>query len=65
MEKGAMDLSKKSFFLLSHNGTREDIKVPIIGHCDPSDQESREYIWISYLDTLHLKDLSKKRALKY
>ena len=30
------------FFLLSHNGTHEDIKVQIIGHCDPNDQEARE-----------------------
>ena len=60
MGKGTIDLSKKSFFLLSNNGTREDIKVPIIGHCDQNNQESREYFWIFYLDTLHLKDLSKK-----
>ena len=29
------------FFLYSHNGTHEDIKVQIIGHCDPNDQEAR------------------------
>ena len=53
------------FFLLSHNGVYEDIKVQIIGHCDPNDQEAREDFWIFYLDTLHLKDLNQKRALKY
>ena len=30
------------FFLCSHNGTDEDIKVQIIGHCDPDDEEPRE-----------------------
>ena len=30
------------FFLLSHNATHEDVKVQIIGHCDPNDQEARE-----------------------
>ena len=29
------------FLLLSHNGTHEDIKVQIIGHCDPNCQENR------------------------
>ena len=53
------------FFLLSHNGVYEDIKVQIIGHCDPNDQEAREDFWIFYLDTLHLKDLNQKGALKY
>ena len=43
----------------------EDIKVQIICHYDPNDQEAREDFWIFYLDTLHLKDLNQKRALKY
>ena len=43
----------------------EDIKVQIICHCDPNDQEAREDFWIFYLDTLHLKDLNQKGALKY
>ena len=30
------------FFLCSHNGTHEDIKVQIISHCDPNGQETRE-----------------------
>ena len=55
----------ENFFLLSHNGTREDMKVQIIGHCDPNYQEAREDIWIFYLNTLHLKDLNQERALKY
>ena len=67
--EGSRGLKQKklieNFFLLSHNGTREDIKVQIIGHCDPNDQEAREDFWIFYLDTLHLKDLNQKRALKY
>ena len=37
----------ENFFLLSHNETREDIKVQIIGHFDPNDQEAREDFWIS------------------
>ena len=32
----------EKFFLLSHNGTREDIKVLIIGHCDLNDQKTKE-----------------------
>ena len=28
------------FFLCNHNGAREDIKVQVIGHCDPNDQEA-------------------------
>ena len=32
--------------LLSHNGTHEDIKVQIIGHCDPNDRETFGFsIW--------------------
>ena len=40
MGKGDVELSKKSFehfFLLSHDETHEDIKVHMIGHCDPND----------------------------
>ena len=55
----------ENLFLLSQNGTREDIKVKIIGHCDPNVQEAREHFWIFYLDILHLQDLNQKRALKY
>ena len=54
-----------NFFPVSHNVTREDIKVQMIGHCDSNNQEAREDFWIFYLDTLHLKDLNQKRALKY
>ena len=53
------------FFLFSHNGTHEDTKVQIIGHCDPNNQEDREDFWIFRLDTLHPKGLNQKRALKY
>ena len=52
------------FFLLSHNGTHEAIKVQIICYCNPNDQEAREDFWIFHLDTLHIKGLNKKRALK-
>ena len=45
----------ENLFLLSQNGTREDIKVQIIGHCKPN-------FWIFYLDTLHLKYLNQKRS---
>ena len=48
------------FLLLSHNGTHEDIKVEIIGHRNPNDQEDRVF----YLDTLHSKCLNQKQALK-
>ena len=30
------------FFECNHNGTYKDIKVQIIDHCDPNDQETRE-----------------------
>ena len=50
----------ENFFPLSHNGTHEDIKVQIIGHCDPNDQEDRVF----RLDTLHSKRLNQKQALK-
>ena len=48
------------FLLLSRNGTHEDIKVKIIGHCNPNDQEDR----IFCLDTSHSKRLNQKQALK-
>ena len=53
------------FFLRSHNKTHEDIKVQIIGHCDPNDQEARKDFWIFHLDTLHSQGLNQKRILKY
>ena len=51
------------FVLYSHNGTHEDIKGQIIGHCDPNDQEVREDFWIFHLDTLHSQSLNQKRVL--
>ena len=53
------------FFLCGHNETHEDIKVQIIYHCDPNDQEARKDFWIFHLDTLHPKGLNQKRALKH
>ena len=53
------------FFLCSHNGAHEDIKVQIISHCDPNDQEAREDFLIFRLDTLHSQGLNQKRVLKY
>ena len=53
------------FFLCSRNGIHEDIKVQIIDHCDPNDQEAREDFWIFHLDTLHPKGLNQKGSLKY
>ena len=44
--------------------THEDIKVQIIGHCDPDGQEDREDFWIFHLDTLYPKRLNQKLALK-
>ena len=59
-----MDLKKEKliehFVLLIDNGTHQDIKVQITGHCDPNDQESRVFC----LDTLHSKRLNQKQALK-
>ena len=45
--------STEHFFLLTRNGTDEDIKVETICYCDPNGQEAREEFWIFYLDTLH------------
>ena len=53
------------FFLCSHNGTHEDFKVQIIGHCDSNGQEVREDFWIFHLDTLHPQGLNQKCSLKY
>ena len=53
------------FFVCSHNGTHEDIKVEIIDRCDPNNQEARKDFRIFHLDTLHAKGLNQKRALKY
>ena len=39
------------FFLFSHNGTHEDIKVQMKGHCDPNKREAREDFWIFHLGT--------------
>ena len=51
--------------ILSHNGTHEDIKVQIIGHCDRKDQEAREDFRIFHLDTLDPNGLNQKCTLKY
>ena len=44
--KGRRELKQEKlidcFFLCSHNRTHEDIKVQVIGHFDPNDQEARE-----------------------
>ena len=48
-------------FMCSYNETHEDIKVQIIVHCDPNNQEAREDFWIFYLDTLNPKGLTLKR----
>ena len=40
-------------------GTHEVVKVQIIDHCDPNDQEAREDFWIFYLNTLHSNGLVK------
>ena len=47
------------FLLLSHNGTHEDIKVHLIGHCDRNDREDKVFC----LGTLHSKRLNQKQAL--
>ena len=54
----------ENFFLSSHNGTHQDIKVQINGHCDPNGQETREDFWVFYLDILYPKGLNQKQALK-
>ena len=48
------------FLLLRHNGRHKDIKVQMIGHCDPNDGEDRVFC----LDTLHSKRLNLKQGLK-
>ena len=55
----------ENFFFCSYNGRNEDIKVQIINHCNPNDQEAREDFWIFHLNILHPKVLNQKRALKY
>ena len=43
----------ENFFLLSHNGAREDIKVQIIGHCDQTIKKLEKTfgfsIWTLYI----------------
>ena len=53
------------FFLCSHYGTHEDIKVQVISHCDANEQGAREDFWIFHLDTLHPQGSNKKYVLKY
>ena len=36
----------------------------MIDHCDSNDQETRENFRMLHLDTVYLKSLSQKRALK-
>ena len=48
------------FLLLSHNGTHEDIKVHLIGHCDPNDREDKVFFCPG---TFHSKRLNQKQAL--
>ena len=42
------------FFLLSHNETNEDIKIQIIGYCDPNDQEARKDVSSEHFTSGHL-----------
>ena len=51
--------------MCSRNGAHEDIKVQIIGYCDPNDQKARKDFWIFYQDTLHSQGLNQERVLKY
>ena len=46
-------------------GTHEVVKVQIIDHCDPNDQEAREDFWILDSEHFAFKRFSEKRALKY
>ena len=56
----------ENFILLSHNGTLEDIKIQIIGHCDPNNQEAKEDLdFLSGHFTSTVKGLNQKHALKY
>ena len=50
--------------MLSHNGTYEDIKVQIIGHCDPNDQGARKDFWIFFQDDLHPKRFKLETHIK-
>ena len=48
----------KNFFLYSDSVIHEDVKVQIIDHFDPNDQEARENFWIFHPDILHPKGLN-------
>ena len=45
----------------NHDRTLKSMKVQIIDHCDPQDQEKREFFWEHTLDTHYPKGLNIKR----
>ena len=45
----------------NHDRTLKSMKVQIIDHCDPQDQDKREFFWEHTLDTHYPKGLNIKR----
>ena len=45
----------------NHDRTLKSMKVQIIDHCDPQDQEKRKFFWEHTLDTHYPKGLNIKR----
>ena len=41
------------FFSNKQNGSHKEIKVQIIGYCDPNNPERREDFWIYHLDIIY------------
>ena len=51
----------EQFCTENHDRTLKSMKVQIIDHCDPQDQEKREFFWEHTLDTHYPKGLNIKR----
>ena len=49
------------FFCENRSGIYRDIKVQIIGCCNPNDKE-RRYFWINHVKTIFPKGLNHKIA---
>ena len=64
--EGRKGLMQEKFFQHfegeNHHRSFTDLKVQIIDHCDPNNQERRESFWINKLKTLFPDGLNQKRA---
>ena len=47
------EILTEHLFLLSHNGTNEDIKIQIIGYCDPNNQDARKDVSSEHFTSGH------------